>query len=81
MNNELTSRIQALVAEALHIPMEDVKSDLAFGDIPQWDSMGHMNVIMLLEEKFSVPLSAESIGTLTSIPDICKYIEDHGDKS
>lgn len=82
MNNpatqDLTGRIQALLVDALQISPADVSPDLSFGDLPQWDSMGHMEVMLRLEEHFGVEINAETIAALTSIPVICKYIEENG---
>jgi acyl carrier protein len=36
--------------------------------------MGHMSIMMLLEEKFGVEIDAEKIAALTSIPAICDYV-------
>jgi acyl carrier protein len=74
----LVQNIQALLVEALHIPREAATPDLAFGDLPQWDSMGHMEVMLLLEERFGVEISADTIATLTSLPAICTYLQDNG---
>ena len=43
--------------------------------------MGHMGVMMLLEERFGIPLDADLIGSLTSVPAICAYISKSGGKS
>lgn len=67
-------RIQKLVAGALQVNVDQVAPDLAFGGIRQWDSMGHMSIMMLLEEKYGVEIDAETIAALTSIPAICAYI-------
>jgi acyl carrier protein len=77
-NPELIERVRALVAEALQVPVERITPELEFGGIPEWDSMGHMNVIMQLEERFGVPVDAELIATLTSVPLICEYIIKSG---
>jgi acyl carrier protein len=74
----LVQNIQALLAEALQVPGELVTPDLAFGDLPQWDSMGHMEVMMLLEERFEVEITADTIAALTSLPAICAYIQENG---
>lgn len=71
---ELTERIQGLLAEALQAPPEDVTADLQFGDLPQWDSMGHMEVMMRLEEHFGIEINAETIAALTSVAAIHKYL-------
>jgi len=75
---ELTERVQALLVEALQVPPEVVTPDLSFGDLPQWDSMGHMEVMMHLEEHFGVEINADTIAALTSIPQICSYLEENG---
>jgi acyl carrier protein len=74
----LLQNIQTLLGDALQIPGELVTPDLAFGDLPQWDSMGHMEVMMLLEERFGVEISADTIATLTSLPAICAYLQENG---
>lgn len=74
MTNEQL-RVIELVSEALQIPISQVTEKLSFGDIPQWDSMGHMGIMLLLEERFNLEVDASIISTLTSIPAICAYIE------
>ena len=75
-DRRLTSQVQALLLEALQVPEEQVTPELGFGDLPQWDSMGHMEVMMLLESQFDIEITAETIAELTSIPAICKYIQE-----
>jgi len=70
-------QIQELLSQALQLPIEQIHPELAFGDYPQWDSMGHMEVMMLLEERYGVEVNADTIGALTSIPEICRYLEEH----
>lgn len=62
------------------MPKEDIPADLAFGGVRQWDSMGHMGVMLLLEERFGVPIDADLIATLTSVPAICDYLRKAGGK-
>lgn len=74
-NPSLVARVQALLAEAIQVPPELVTPDLAFGDLPQWDSLGHMEVMLRLEEQFGVVIDTDTIARLISIPEICKYLE------
>jgi len=73
MNNFLPN-IRALIVEALQVTIDEIPPDLAFGGIKQWDSMGHMGIMLLLEERFGVPIDADVIATLTSVPAICEYL-------
>ncbi len=74
----LSQRIQSLLAEAIQVPGEMVTPELSFGDLPQWDSLGHMEVILRLEEEFGVAIDADTIAQLISIPEICRFLEDKG---
>jgi acyl carrier protein len=73
----LTNRLQALLALALQVLPEEVSEDLSFGDLPQWDSMGHMEVMMALEAEFGVEINADTIAALTSLPAMCAYLKDN----
>lgn len=73
----LMQEIQALVADAIQVPAEMVTADLAFGDLPQWDSLGHMEILMRLEETYGVEVNAETIAGLVSIPEILKYVNEN----
>lgn len=76
--NILEGQVRALLAEALQVPLEEVTPDLSFGDLPQWDSMGHMEVMLRLEERFGIEINAENIALLTSLPVICAYLRENG---
>ncbi|GAB4483939.1 MAG: acyl carrier protein [Anaerolineales bacterium] len=75
--NALTQRIREALSLALQVPLEAISDDLAFGDLPQWDSMGHMEVMMRLEEYFGVEINADTIAALTSLSAIRQYLENN----
>jgi acyl carrier protein len=39
--------------------------------------MGHMEVMMLLEQKFGIEINADTIAALVSVPAICDYIDQN----
>jgi len=78
LQTQTMKRVQAILAEALQVPPDEINPQLAFGDLPQWDSMGHMEVIMRLEESFGIEVNADTIAGLTSVPVICSYLEEQG---
>jgi acyl carrier protein len=77
-NTSLTEYVQAVLAEAIQVPQELVTTKLSFGDLPQWDSLGHMEVMMRLEEHFGIEINADTIAALISVPEICKYLREQG---
>jgi acyl carrier protein len=74
----LSQRVQTLLAEAIQVPPDLVTPELAFGDLPQWDSLGHMEVMLRLEESFGIAIDADTIARLISVPEICLFLEEKG---
>jgi acyl carrier protein len=74
-NELVTGQVQTLLAEVFEVPFDEVTAELAFGDLPQWDSLGHMDLMMRLEERFDVEISTETIAELVSVPAICDYLQ------
>lgn len=74
INVSIIEQVQTTLAEALQTPIETITPELALGDLPQWDSMGHMEVMMLLEQKFNIEINNETITALVSVPAICEYL-------
>jgi acyl carrier protein len=75
--NHRLSRIREALSLALQVPLEEITDDLAFGDLPQWDSMGHMEVMLRLEEFFGIEINPDTIATLTSVTAIRRYLEEN----
>ena len=69
--------IRRLAAEVLRLPEAEVHDALSFGDVPQWDSLGHMDLLMALEERYGVELNEEMIANLLSLEAICQYLGKH----
>jgi acyl carrier protein len=71
----LLDELRDVFAEVFRIPTAEIGADTQFGELPQWDSMGHMDLMVALESKFGVEISAETISQLVSIPAIIAHIQ------
>lgn len=78
MKPETSQQLKALLAAAFQLTPADISESLSFGDLPQWDSMGHMEVMLALEERFGVEINADTIAELTSFAEIGAYVEQNG---
>ena len=47
-------------------------------DVPGWDSLAHVTLIIDLEITFSVKFTSEEIGRMTSVKDITAIIRSKG---
>lgn len=76
---KLLDELRALFAEVFHVQPNDVTAETQFGELPPWDSMGHMDLMVALETKYGVEISAETISQLTSVAAIMEHIQaKHG---
>lgn len=53
---------------AFRIPSARYRDDLALGQLPEWDSIAHLDLVFLLEQAFSVRFAMERIPSLDSLP-------------
>ena len=68
------NKIESLLAEILQIPVARITNDLAMKDIEAWDSLKHMELIMLLEETFSIELTFDEIVAMQSVREIRRVL-------
>ena len=78
VDTALFDKLQTLLAEIFEVDAQDVSPETQFGDLPKWDSMGHMDLMLALEGNFGVEISAETISELVSVPLILEKIQSGG---
>jgi citrate synthase len=64
------------MAEVFKLPADRVTDGLSFGDVSEWDSLGHMDLLMSLEARYGIPLDEDLIARLVSLDAICAYLEE-----
>jgi citrate synthase len=64
-----------LIAEQLRVPEARVGDELAFGAIPEWDSLNHVNLMVALETEYGVTVDEDHMVELTSVRAIRTFIE------
>ncbi|OAN49308.1 hypothetical protein A6A04_04120 [Paramagnetospirillum marisnigri] len=59
-----------LIATALECDPDSLSDESGLGSHPQWDSMGHMAVMLALEAHYGVAISDATIRAYASFPSI-----------
>jgi acyl carrier protein len=75
IDKELFEKVQSLLAEVFEVESTEINEETQFGDIPKWDSMGHMDLMVALESQFGLEISADTISGLVSIEAILESIQ------
>lgn len=71
-------KLQQTIAATLKVPVAKVTPTTRDQDLPSWDSLGQVNLIMAIEQEFNVFIEVEEFGKLNSVPAILSYLERQG---
>jgi acyl carrier protein len=71
-------RLQDAVATTLRVSTKDITDTTRDEDLAAWDSLGHVNVMMTVEQIFDIVLDVEDFPKLNSIPAIIEYLKGQG---
>lgn len=73
----MRERIKEVMAGAFDLPAEQIPDDADTENLEEWDSLGHMNLMLALEAEFRVSLSTETMLELLSLGEIETYLRSH----
>ncbi len=57
----IKKQYKEIFIKSLSINKKDFREDLKFGELSNWDSVGHMTLISTLEDRFDISIQAEDI--------------------
>ncbi|HTR79369.1 MAG TPA: acyl carrier protein [Gemmatimonadaceae bacterium] len=70
--------IDRLVAETLNVAPGALVDSLQYQDIPEWDSVGHLNLMLALEEALGVAIPDDTVVELTTMEALRAFATKHG---
>lgn len=71
------SKYNNVFVEALGVDVNDLGPDFTNQTVDEWDSVGHMSLISLLEEEFDIMLEPEDLMLVTSYENGKKVLEKY----
>ena len=74
---ELEARLKKIVAEQLGVDESKIVPSARFSDDLNADSLDLVEMIMSLEEEFSVEIPDEDAEKILTVGDALKYIDEH----
>ncbi len=72
---EIRQRVQKIFREVFESPSLIVSERTTAADIPSWDSLTHINLIIALEEEFGIQFSSEEVTSMTCVGDLFAVLE------
>ena len=68
----IKERLETIFRQSFEI--EAFNEDLSIDNVPGWDSMAHVGLILALQKEFSISISPAEALELTNIGNIIKYL-------
>jgi acyl carrier protein len=70
--------IEEVVAKVFKVDVSEVTDLSSKETLAEWDSMGHLSLVMSLEERFKVSLSIADAMEMTSVQHIKRILREYG---
>jgi len=67
--------IESLIASTLDIPAEQVTPESDMTTLQNWDSLGHINLVLAIEETYGVIVDEDAVVELISVRAIREFVE------
>ncbi|HEY7253498.1 MAG TPA: acyl carrier protein [Methylomirabilota bacterium] len=71
-------QLRDTMAASLGVTPDLILENTRQKDLPKWDSLAHINLMVALESNFDVSLEVEDFAALTSVPAILNYLRSRG---
>lgn len=68
--DEILQRVRHAIADTFTLPIDTISDTAARGELPNWDSMGHLNLIMELESRFGISFTTDDVLAMRTLTDI-----------
>ena len=75
---ETEDRLSQTVAEVLGVTPDLLSEESSPDTISSWDSLGHLNLVIALEEEFGIRLSADNVLAMRSVSSIRRILQQSG---
>lgn len=70
--------LYALVAEALEVSPDAIRPDTKVEEVEEWNSLGWLSLMSLLDEKSSAQLSSQEIDSIKQASDLTNLLRSKG---
>lgn len=75
---ELNKKLMNTISSSLEVPESEITIELAAGHVENWDSLGHLKIILAIEKDFNVKFRTEKISELVTVKKIQAELYERG---
>ena len=71
----MDKRLEKIIRDVFPIETEIIDENWTSDDIPDWDSVGHLNFIMKIEKAFDIKIEIEEMFEVEKLGDIIPILQ------
>jgi acyl carrier protein len=71
----MKDKIKLIIAQILNLGIEEINDDASTSNLPEWDSLKHMNIIFAVEEQLEITFEDDEIMELNSLQKIVNALQ------
>ncbi len=68
-------KVKGVIAGVLNVDINEIEDDTAIGDLPEWDSLHHIQIISAIEKEFDFRFTPDVMMDLEDVSDIVNATE------
>ncbi|MCC8126604.1 MAG: acyl carrier protein [Clostridiales bacterium] len=74
----MLEKMKELIADQLGVDAEEITAESSFKDDLGADSLDLFELVMALEDDYSVEIPSEELQNMATVGDVIKYLQDKG---
>jgi acyl carrier protein len=71
-----THPLDTIILEALGLPPDTDVTTLSYADTPEWDSVGHLELITSIEDRFGITIDAADVVEMVDYPAVRRLLAE-----
>jgi acyl carrier protein len=75
--SDLRNRVASILSDVLQTDIDPAAGEIPFTEIPEWDSVNHLRLVLELEETFDISLSDEEVLEMNSLQRLVDIVARH----
>lgn len=75
MTQEQLSMLTDLFQVLFNVPDLELRDDLTAREVPGWDSFGHIQLIIQIEEEFGIRFTTEEVTSFQNVGELMKTLD------
>jgi acyl carrier protein len=78
MIESVETRLLRIIETVFKVSSDNVDDDFSIDNVETWDSLAHLNLVLLIEQEFGVSFTEEETVEILSFKLIKLTLRDHG---